>query len=93
MATLVMKFGGTSVSDPDRIRRAALHSAKLGIECHAGHGLGFETSRAIAALPQIVELNIGHFLVGEAVFRGLEPAIKEMRKAMDEGRALAGGAA
>lgn len=77
----------------DRIRRAALHSAKLGIECHAGHGLGFETSRAIAALPQIVELNIGHFLVGEAVFRGLEPAIKEMRKAMDEGRALAGGAA
>ena len=73
-----------------RIRVAAARAAQLGIECHAGHGLDFETARKIAALPQIVELNIGHFLVGEAIFVGLEAAIGTMRKAMDEGRAHAG---
>ncbi|MBX9760834.1 MAG: pyridoxine 5'-phosphate synthase [Beijerinckiaceae bacterium] len=69
-----------------RIRVAAARAAELGIECHAGHGLDYETARTIAALPQIVELNIGHFLVGEAIFTGLPDAIRRMRAAMDEGR-------
>ena len=77
----------------ERIRTAADHTAKLGIECHAGHGLNFDTARIIAALPQVVELNIGHFLVGEAVFMGLQPAVKAMRAAMDAGCAAAGNAA
>lgn len=72
-----------------RIRVAAAHAAERGIECHAGHGLDFETARKISALPQIVELNIGHFLIGEAIFVGLDAAIRTMRKAMDEGRAAA----
>jgi pyridoxine 5-phosphate synthase len=59
----------------------------LGVECHAGHGLDFDTARTIAALPQIVELNIGHFLVGEAIFIGLGESVRRMRMAMDEGRA------
>ena len=73
-----------------RIRVAAARAAQIGIECHAGHGLDFETAKKVAALPQIVELNIGHFLVGEAIFIGLEAAIRAMRAAMDVGRAHAG---
>jgi pyridoxine 5-phosphate synthase len=69
-----------------RIRVAAARAAELGIECHAGHGLDYDTARRIASLPQIVELNIGHFLVGEAIFVGLPEAIRRMRAAMDEGR-------
>jgi pyridoxine 5-phosphate synthase len=69
-----------------RIRVAAARAEELGIECHAGHGLDFETARKIAGLPQIVELNIGHFLMGEAIFVGLTQAIHMMRQAMDEGR-------
>ena len=70
----------------ERLRSAAALTAALGLECHAGHGLDFSTARMIAALPQIVELNIGHFLIGEAVFVGLKHCIKAMRVAMDEGR-------
>ena len=73
----------------ERLRRAAEHGAGLGLEIHAGHGLNFETARTVAAIPQLVELNIGHFLVGEAIFLGLEEAVKAMRSAMDEGRAQA----
>lgn len=73
-----------------RIRVAAARAAELGIECHAGHGLDFDTAHKIAALPQIVELNIGHFLMGEAIFLGLPEAIRKMRAAMDEGRGRAG---
>jgi pyridoxine 5-phosphate synthase len=69
-----------------RIRVAAARAAELGIECHAGHGLDYDTARKIAALPQVVELNIGHFLVGESIFVGLPEAIRRMRAAMDEGR-------
>jgi pyridoxine 5-phosphate synthase len=69
-----------------RIRVAAARAAELGIECHAGHGLDYNTARKIAGLPQIVELNIGHFLVGESIFVGLSNAIARMRAAMDEGR-------
>jgi pyridoxine 5-phosphate synthase len=69
-----------------RLRAAAGEAARLGIECHAGHGLDFATARKIAGLPQIVELNIGHFLIGEAIFTGLDAAVRQMRAAMAEGR-------
>lgn len=72
----------------DRLRNAAAQADALGLECHAGHGLGFETVKAVAAIPTIVELNIGHFLVGEAIFIGLDAAIRRMRILMDEGRGL-----
>jgi pyridoxine 5-phosphate synthase len=70
----------------ERIRRAAALAAELGLECHAGHGLSFETVGAIAAIPNIVELNIGHFLIGEAIFGGLDGAIRRMRALMDQAR-------
>ncbi len=70
-----------------RIRDGAKLAASLGLEVHAGHGLNYETAEAIATLPEIVELNIGHFLVGEAIFIGLDKAVKTMRAAMDRGRA------
>ena len=59
----------------------------LGLEVHAGHGLTYETVGPIAALPEVMELNIGHFLIAEAIFRGLTPAIAEMRRLMDDARA------
>jgi len=70
-----------------RITRAVREGAALGLEMHAGHGLTFDTVGPIAALPQIVELNIGHFLIGEAVFVGLDRSIREMRARMNEARA------
>jgi pyridoxine 5-phosphate synthase len=70
-----------------RLRRAAEHGAAIGLEIHAGHGLTFDTVRPVAAIPQILELNIGHFLICEAVFMGLGEAVRTMRAAMDEGRA------
>jgi pyridoxine 5-phosphate synthase len=70
-----------------RIVAAASLTATLGLECHAGHGLDYDTARRVAALPNVVELNIGHFLVGEALFVGLAESIRLMRRAMDEGRA------
>ena len=64
---------------------AALAHA-LGLEVHAGHGLTYENVAPIAAIPELRELNIGHFLIGEAVFMGLGPAIEEMRRRMDMAR-------
>ncbi|MAY85925.1 MAG: pyridoxine 5'-phosphate synthase [Pseudooceanicola sp.] len=58
----------------------------LGLEVHAGHGLTYDTVQPIAAFPEVRELNIGHFLIGEAIFRGLTPAIAEMRRLMDDAR-------
>src|SRR6185312_16043431 len=72
-----------------RLSAAAALTETLKLECHAGHGLDYATARRIAALPQIVELNIGHFLIGEAIFVGLAEAVKAMRMAMAEGRASA----
>ncbi len=69
-----------------RISDMAALAAKNGIEPHAGHGLTFENVQPIAAIPQIAELNIGHYLIGEAVFTGLEPAIRRMRDLMDAAR-------
>ena len=76
-----------------RIRKGAALAKELGLEVHAGHGLDYGSAETIAALPEIAELNIGHFLVGEAVFVGLDEAIKTMRDAMDRGRSKAGRAA
>nr|WP_221262973.1 pyridoxine 5'-phosphate synthase [Sphingomonas kyeonggiensis] len=69
-----------------RIADAAALAAKEGIEPHAGHGLTFDNVIPIAAIPQIMELNIGHFLIGEAIFDGLAPVIRHMRALMDEAR-------
>ena len=68
------------------LRDMASFAHSLGLEVHAGHGLTYDTVKPIAALPELRELNIGHFLIGEAIFLGLEPAIRGMRQLMDEAR-------
>ncbi len=70
----------------ERIARGAALAASAGLEVHAGHGLDFATAEKIATLSEIVELNIGHFLIGEAIFDGLAAAVRKMRAAMDRGR-------
>ncbi len=84
--------GGDRSRELARIIDAAALTEQLGLECHAGHGLTFDTVSAIAAIPTIHELNIGHFLVGDAVFQGLESSIRQMRSLMDEARTAALGA-
>ncbi len=69
-----------------RLQDAATLAASLGLEVHAGHGLTYDTVAPIAAMPEVIELNIGHFLIGEAIFQGLAPAIAEMRRRMDRAR-------
>src|SRR6187431_2500087 len=80
--------GDRSVAEVEwqRIRAGAKLAHGLGLEVHAGHGLDYASAETIASLPQIVELNIGHFLIGESVFEGLAEAVKFMRAAMDRGR-------
>lgn len=70
-----------------RLAHGAAFAASLGLEVHAGHGLDYDTARKLAGVRAFVEFNIGHFLIGEAIFVGLETAIAVMRRAMDEGRA------
>jgi pyridoxine 5-phosphate synthase len=70
-----------------RLREGAALAASLGLEVHAGHGIDYETVSAVAAIPELAELNIGHFLIGEAIFTGLDPAIRRMRLLMDAARA------
>jgi pyridoxine 5-phosphate synthase len=70
----------------DRIVRGAALAKNSGLEVHAGHGLDYVTAERIAALPEIAELNIGHFMIGEAIFDGLESVVRTMRAAMDRGR-------
>ncbi|MBM1221984.1 pyridoxine 5'-phosphate synthase [Ponticoccus sp. SC2-23] len=77
----------TRDTELEKLREMAAFADSLGLEVHAGHGLTYETVQPIAAFPEVVELNIGHFLIGEAIFRGLSPAIAEMRRLMDEARA------
>ena len=67
-------------------RRGATLAASLGLEVHAGHGLTYDNVAPVAAIPELMELNIGHFLIGEAIYLGLGPAIEEMRRRMDEAR-------
>jgi len=78
--------GQARVEEMRRIADAAALAAKNGIEPHAGHGLTFDNVQPVAAIPQIAELNIGHFLVGEAIFGGLAESVAEMRRLMDAAR-------
>jgi len=71
----------------EHITRAAAQANNAGLEVHAGHGLNYITAQKIAELNEVVELNIGHFIIGEAIFDGLEAAVRAMRAAMDRGRA------
>lgn len=79
--------------ETDRIGRAAAAATAAGLEVHAGHGLTFNSVGPIARVPEIVELNIGHFLIGEAIFDGLHSAVKRMRVLMDDARASSVGRA
>ena len=78
--------GEEQVAELHRIAEAAALAVKNGIEPHAGHGLTFDNVIPVAAIPQLAELNIGHFLVGEGIFTGLESSVRRMRDLMDEAR-------
>lgn len=80
--------GSAVAIELERLRRAARHAVELGLECHAGHGLDFDNVGSVAAIPQLVELNIGHFLVGEAIFGGLGGSVRTMRRLMDRARGV-----
>ncbi|WP_342077895.1 pyridoxine 5'-phosphate synthase [Yoonia sp. SS1-5] len=73
-------------SELAKITEMATYGHELGLEVHVGHGLTYDSVGPIAALPEVMELNIGHFIMGEAIFRGLGPAIQEMRARMDAAR-------
>ena len=82
--------GAYAEGDSDAVPRlfeAAAYMAELGLECHAGHGLTYANTPAIVGLPGLAEVNIGHFLVGQAIFDGLAPAIQRMRAVLDEAAA------
>ncbi len=74
-----------------KLKDMATLALDLGLEVHAGHGITFDSVKPIAALPEVMELNIGHFLIGEAIFSGLDSAIRRMRALMDEARQAASG--
>jgi len=79
--------GDKAEAEFQRLAKGAAFAASLGLEVHAGHGLDYDTARKLAGVADFVEFNIGHFLIGEAIFVGLETTIAVMRRAMDEGRA------
>lgn len=81
---------GAAAAEFERIARGAALAQGAGLEVHAGHGLDFTTAEKIAALPEIAELNIGHFLIGEAIFDGLGAVVRRMRAAIDRGRGTLG---
>ncbi|MGO1117321.1 pyridoxine 5'-phosphate synthase [Rhodovibrionaceae bacterium A322] len=83
--------GPQSSAELARIVTAAAKAEELGLECHAGHGLTFDTVGPVAAIESIVELNIGHFLIGEAIFSGLDSSIRRMRALMERSRLEAVG--
>jgi len=85
--TYVDRMGKERGAELDRLRRGAALCESLNMEVHAGHGLNYDTVADIAAVPQFTEFNIGHFLVGEAIFIGLKESLYQMRRYMDEGRA------
>lgn len=74
----------------EKMREMSIFAHDLGLEVHAGHGLTYDTVKPVAEFPEVMELNIGHFLIGEAIFRGLQPAMAEMRRLMDEARLISG---
>jgi pyridoxine 5-phosphate synthase len=73
--------------ETERLVAAARYGSGLGLEIHAGHGLSYDNVRPVAVIPEVRELNIGHFLIGEAIFVGLERSVRRMRRLMDEARA------
>lgn len=77
------KTGKARIAEFNKIRKCAALANSLGLECHAGHGLNFETAKKIAEIPEIKELNIGHFLIGEAIFGGLAAVVGKMRKVVN----------
>ncbi|MCE2516674.1 MAG: pyridoxine 5'-phosphate synthase [Alphaproteobacteria bacterium] len=79
--------GAARAEELERIKAGAKIADELGMECHAGHGLGFDTVGPVAAIPQLHELNIGHFLIGAAITMGLPAAVQRMRGDMDKARA------
>lgn len=79
--------GDARTAELARLREAAALTRSLGLECHAGHGLDYANVGPVAAIPEVVELNIGHFLIGEAIFVGFEQAVRQMRHLMDAARA------
>lgn len=83
--------GAETRKELQRIVDAAAAADELGLECHAGHGLTYDTVGPVAAIPTIMELNIGHFLIGEAIFGGLDSAIRRMRAVMNKARTESGG--
>lgn len=86
--TYAQRGGSEQARELERLRRAARAARDGGIECHAGHGLTFENVSAVAGIPEVVELNIGHFLVGEAVFLGLRDVIARMKERIAAGVAM-----
>jgi len=82
--------GAAKQAELARLQRAAALCTRLGLECHAGHGLSYADVGPVAAIPELREVNIGHFLVGEAIFVGLEQAIREMRRIINEARGVKG---
>ena len=91
--TLAARDGAAAAGEFTRIARGAALAASAGLEVHAGHGLDFISAEEIATLPQIVELNIGHFLIGDAIFEGLEASVRHVRAAMERGHLRRGTAA
>jgi pyridoxine 5-phosphate synthase len=83
---LAANNGAAAAAEFERIVRGARQAKNAGLEVHAGHGLDYVTAEKIAGLPEIAELNIGHFLIGEAIFDGFGAAVQAMRAAMDRGR-------
>jgi pyridoxine 5-phosphate synthase len=78
---------GDSAAELEKLREMSAYAYDLGLEVHVGHGITYDTVKPVAEFPEVLELNIGHFIIGEAIFRGLTPAIAEMRRLMDEARA------
>jgi pyridoxine 5-phosphate synthase len=80
-----------SAAEMERLREMSAYAHSLGLEVHAGHGITYKSVKPLAAFPEVMELNIGHFIIGEAIFSGLDSAIRRMRALMDESRAEAFG--
>jgi pyridoxine 5-phosphate synthase len=83
--------GAEQERELQRLVDGAAMAESLGLECHVGHGLSFENVAPVAAIATVMELNIGHFLIGEAIFGGLDSSIRRMRATMDSARAEATG--
>lgn len=79
--------GAARQKELERLRLAITYAHTLGLECHAGHGLSYDNVEAVAAIPEIVELNIGHFLIGQSLFEGIEGAVRQMKRMITESRA------